>query len=164
MKKISGSAGNGSAQSKATVREAPAEAMAQVRALKEAITANPNDVKSIVQLANLYFDVGKFEQAIQYYKRALKIDPTSTNVLIDLGVAYFNTGKSDSALTFMHKALEITPGHKQGLYNIGIVYYNLNNFDKAVSYWEDLIRKYPQSREAQNAQSFVKQVKQQANL
>ncbi|HID40465.1 MAG TPA: tetratricopeptide repeat protein [Calditrichaeota bacterium] len=163
MEKISGSAGRGGAQGKTAIQEVPAEAMVRVQALKEAIETNPDDVKSMVQLANLYFDVSKFAQAIQYYKRALMIEQTNTNVLIDLGVAYFNTGKGDSALTFMNKALEIAPDHKQGLYNIGIVYYNLDKFDKAVNYWQILIRKYPQSREAQNAQSFIEQIKKQMN-
>ncbi|HGY56716.1 MAG TPA: tetratricopeptide repeat protein [Caldithrix abyssi] len=163
--KIAGSAKGGAGQSASAQQAAPpAEAMAQVNALKEKVNANPNDVQSVVQLANLYFDVGKFDQAIGYYKRALNIEPNNTSVLIDLGVSYFNINQGDSALTFMHQALKVAPDHKQGLYNIGIVYYNLNQMDKAIYYWDQLIKKYPQSREAQNAQSFVEQVKQQMNL
>jgi len=162
MDKIAQSKGGG--KRNATAQEAPAEAMAQVRTLKDKLEQNPQDTQSAVQLANLYFDVGKFNQAIGYYKQALENDPANTAVLIDLGVSYFNLNQADSAVIYMKKALQVQPDHKQGLYNIGIVYYNINQFDKAIAYWEQLIKTHPESQEAQNAKSFIEQVRSQANM
>jgi len=109
-------------------------------------------------MANAYFDIQRYDQAIGYYRKAVRVNSRDTNVLIDLGVSYFNTGQLDSALVSMKAALKIDPAHSQGLYNSGIVLFNLNRQNEAVTQWELLIEKHPESREANAAQEYIKQI------
>ncbi len=135
--------------------------MQQVLDLKNALEADPNNYDLNVQMANSNFDIGRFQEAIKYYRKAITLQDENANVVIDMGVSYFNLNMMDSALFFMDKALELQPDHPQGLYNIGIVYYNIGDFDKALKNWERLIQTHSDSREAQSAKQFVEQLKKQ---
>src|SRR4051812_33795326 len=51
-----------------------------------------------VQLANLYFDAEKYDDAIKWYAEALKLSPNDVDVSTDLGVSYYYTNQPDKAL------------------------------------------------------------------
>src|SRR6476661_1672562 len=44
-------------------------------ALKTTAQQNPSDAATRVELGNLYFDAGRFPEAIDWYQQALKIQP-----------------------------------------------------------------------------------------
>lgn len=132
--------------------------MQSIQKLMSDLAANPDDYNLNVKAANAYFDIGKYQQAIKYYKKANSIRLV-TEVQIDLGICYFNLGKLDSALITMQYGLKINPNHKQGLYNIGIVLYNMGQTDKAIEKWKQLIQHYPSSAEANNARQYINELK-----
>ena len=134
------------------------EMMQKIQAMKDAWMADPKGFETNAQLANIYFDISRFDKAVFYYKNANTVKAGQPNILIDLGISYFNIGKTDSALYFIEEALRIQPEHVFGLYNAGIIYYNLNRVDDAVAVWKKLISKHEASREAQAAQEFIKQI------
>ena len=139
-----------------------AQAMMQkVLDLRNALDADPDNYDLNVQMANNNFDIGRYDQALKYYKKAISLNNKNANVLIDMGVSYFNLNAMDSALIYMKQALDLQPNHPQGLYNTGIVYYNLGDFDNALKNWEKLIQNHSDSREAQSAIQFVEQLKKQ---
>ncbi len=135
------------------------EMMQEIEQLKERAQNNPNDFDAQVELANNYFDINRYDQAVDYYLRAIAINDQNPNVLIDLGVSYFNSNMADSALIYVNKALELEPHHVQGLYNVGIIYYNIGQVDKAIQNWEHLIEVKGNTREAQAAEQFIQQIK-----
>ncbi len=137
--------------------------MESVQALKEQIEADPDNYDLLVQMANSYFDIGRYPQAVEFYKRAYDVKSTEPEMIIDMGVAFFNMNAADSALVYMQKALTIDPDHKQGLYNTGIVFYNMGEYKKAVETWQRLVDVDPTSREAQAAKEFIEQLKTQMN-
>lgn len=137
----------------------PMEMMEKIQELKASYKENPNNYGVLVQLGNSYFDIGRFDKAVRFYRKAVTLQKSSPEVLIDLGVAYFNASKADSALFFVKEALNVRHDHPQGLYNLGIIYYNMNQKDKAVETWQRLIDHHPDSREAQAARDFIQQVK-----
>lgn len=136
------------------------EKMAKIQAIKDSLKANPGDVRLLIELANNYFDIERFDLAIANYKRALAQAPSNVEALIDLGVAYFNSAKLDSALFFVNKALSVQPDHRLALFNKGVIQFNLGNFNGAVKSWETLVKLYPNSREAASAREFIKQAKE----
>src|ERR1051326_1577172 len=103
---------------------------AQLDALKQKIAANPNDFDSLVQLGNMYSDVAKFPQAIEYYERALGIRD-DTNVRTDLGICYKETGRLDDAHAQFEKIVSETPDSWQALYNLIIIDGQMKKFDEA---------------------------------
>lgn len=137
------------------------DVMRQIQTLKGLWQENPKNFNTNVQLGNAYFDIAQFKRAAFYYKNANLVKPGQLSVLIDLGVAYFNISKSDSALVFIEEALKIDPTHIYGLYNAGIIYYNLDQVDQAISVWQRLISAHSESREAQSAKEFIKQIETQ---
>ncbi len=64
-----------------------------------------------MQLANVYFDAERWEEAIRWYERALEIDPSNADASTDLGVSYYYTNRPDQALAQFDRSLAIDPSH-----------------------------------------------------
>jgi len=138
--------------------------MEKIQALKDSLKQSPNNYHLLVELANNYFDINRFDLAIANYKNALRQKhKKDIEVVIDLGVAYFNTNNLDSALYFMNKALEMNPNHPLALLNKGVIEFNMGNVKTSIKIWKRLIKLYPNSSEAANAKEFVKQAELHLN-
>src|SRR5881275_548606 len=96
---------SGSSQRAAVLDEA------QVTALKSVAEREPSSPGPRVQLANLYFDAEKYDDAIKWYSEALKLTPKDVNVSTDLGVSYYYTNQPDKALEQFDKSLKLDPKH-----------------------------------------------------
>lgn len=90
-----------------------ATVFAKVGELKNAIEKNPNDRASLIELGNLYYDSGKYDQAVALYERALAIDRRDPNLLTDTGNAYFLLGNPAKAQPFLEEAQKGFPNHWQ---------------------------------------------------
>lgn len=112
----------------------------QILALEEAVRKNPQDVNSLVQLGNLYFDTGKAQSSISAYERALAIKPGDANVLTDLGIMYREAGQYEKALESFRKATQADPGHQHALFNSGVVlFFDLGRKEDARDVWQQLL-------------------------
>jgi tetratricopeptide (TPR) repeat protein len=112
--------------------------------LKASLTANPNDVETLVRLGNLYYDHGQYQRAVDWYGKALEIDPRNANVRTDRGTSYWNLNQPDAAIAEFKKSLDIDPGHAQTLYNMGVVYlHGKNNVEEAKKAWQKLLAANP---------------------
>src|SRR5439155_13745557 len=94
---------------------------AQVQALKTVADREPSNPGPRTQLANLYFDAERYDEAIRWYEQALKLAPNDPNVSTDLGVCYYYTNQPDKALQQFEHSLQINPKHTKTLLNVGIV-------------------------------------------
>jgi len=65
----------------------PAPVMQMVQGYKQALAKNPQDKDALIGLANLEFDSGQWEHAIEYYSRALAIDGQNADVRVDRAIA-----------------------------------------------------------------------------
>lgn len=136
------------------------EKMERIQAIKDSLKILPNDYHLLVELANNYFDINRFDLAVSNYQKALKQDhKTDIEVVIDLGVAYFNAGNLDSSLYFMNKALKINPKHPLAMLNKGVILFNMGQAEQSIKTWNKLTHLYPNSNEAANAKEFIKQAK-----
>jgi len=90
-----------------------ATVFAKVGELKNAIEKNPQDRASLVELGNLYYDSGKYDQAAVLYERALAIDRKDPNLLTDAGNAYFLLGNTTKAQPLFEEAQKGFPSHWQ---------------------------------------------------
>ncbi len=160
--KISTTAGT-QQQAQTNGQQPSMDMMKEIQGLKDRWNSKPEDYGLTVQLGNAYFDIGRFEKAVTFYRHADQIKEEQPDILIDLGVAYFNLTKTDSALYFVDKALKVDPDHKFGLYNAGIIYYNLNQPEQALKLWKRLVEKHAGSREANAAKEFIKQIQSEQN-
>jgi len=127
----------------------------QINDLEAKVKANPDDMQSLLQLANLRFDSGLFEKAIPDYKQYLAKVPSDANARIDMGVCYYNTGDLQNAINEMEKALEYKPNHQIGALNLGIVNLSAGNVDKAKEWFRKAVAIDPNSKTGIKAQELL---------
>lgn len=139
---------------------APAGNDAQIQTYHDIVAQNPKNVTAQIQLANLLYDSGKYEQSVGHYEKAFALDPKNVNVSTDLGTALWYTGKADAALAQFEKSLAIQPDHPQTLFNVGIVKRDGKN-DKAgaIAAWERLLAANPTYTEAAKIRQLIDEAK-----
>lgn len=122
----------------------PANLFRDEAALQALIGVNPSDRSVLVKLGNLYYDSGRFREAVDTYGRALDLDPKDVNVRTDRGTSYWNLGQADAAIAEFEKSLGVDPRHAQTLFNLGVVYHSgKNDPDSARGAWERLLATNP---------------------
>jgi tetratricopeptide (TPR) repeat protein len=125
---------------------------AQVNALKTVAERDASNPKPRAELANLYFDAERYDDAIKWYGDALKLSPNDVNVSTDLGVCYYYTNQPDKALEQFAHSLKIDPKHAKTLLNLGIVKaFAKQDLDGASQAWQQVIQLAPDSPEGQAA-------------
>jgi cytochrome c-type biogenesis protein CcmH/NrfG len=129
-------------------------------AMKTTAQQNPNDAVTRVQLGNMYFDAGRFQEAAQWYEAALKITPKDVNVSTDLGISYYYMNDADRALAQFDRSLQIDPSHAKTMLNVGIVRaFGKQDLKGAADAWEKVIAMAPNSEEARAAKQALDGVK-----
>jgi tetratricopeptide (TPR) repeat protein len=124
----------------------------KVTAFKTIAEREPNNPKPRVELANLYFDSEKYDDAIKWYGDALKLAPNDVNVSTDLGVSYYYTNQADKALEQFSHSLQLDPKHAKTLLNIGVVKaFGKQDLTGAEEAWQKVVELAPDSPEAQAA-------------
>jgi tetratricopeptide (TPR) repeat protein len=122
----------------------PSSFLQSEASLKAALASNPSDRNTLLELGNLYYDNGRFKEAVDYYGRVLDIDPKNCDVRTDRGTSYWNLGQADAAIAEFKKALAVDPAHAQTLYNLGVVYLSGKNDPAgARKTWEKLLSTNP---------------------
>jgi hypothetical protein len=91
---------------------------AKVGELKKRVDSNPGDREALVDLANLYYDANKFDQASAYYERALAIDRNDPNILTDAANSYWLSGKPSRARDLLRETRAKFPAHWQSAANL----------------------------------------------
>lgn len=106
------------------------QVLQRLSALKQQAAANPNDPEPLVQLGDMYMDVAKYPQAIDYLERALKLREDA-NVRTDLGICYKQSGQAGKALAAFEKVELEQPEQWQATYNAALVLAETRHFDEA---------------------------------
>jgi tetratricopeptide (TPR) repeat protein len=131
----------------------------RVQALTTIVESDPKNASAHVQLANVYFDAERWEDAIQWYERALVLDPNNADVSTDLGVSYYYTNRPDQALAHFERSLKIDPKHTKTLLNKGIVLaFGKQDLRAAAEEWKKVVELAPDSPEGQAARRALEGV------
>ncbi|CEK12493.1 tetratricopeptide repeat protein [Chthonomonas calidirosea] len=87
------------------------------RHYKEAIALDPNNLRLQYQLAVLYRNVGRYEDALAIYKKRYAEDPSDSSAAFGIADVAFMQGKPDDALAIWHDFVQHNPkdpiGHIQ---------------------------------------------------
>lgn len=124
--------------------------------LEEKIKLNPEDHKTLLELAHLKNDSGLYEQAIINYKSYLELHPDDADARIDMGVCYFQLRNYESAKMEMLKALEYSPKHQIGHLNLGVVTLSAGNLEESKEWFKKTIEIDPASDVAKRAEELLK--------
>jgi tetratricopeptide (TPR) repeat protein len=124
----------------------------RVAALKSVAEREATNPTPRVELANLYFDAERFDEAITWYEDALKLNPKDVNVSTDLAISYYYTNQADRAIAQLDQSLKIDPKHAKTLLNMGIVKaFAKQDLEGASQAWQQVIQLAPDSPEGQAA-------------
>jgi tetratricopeptide (TPR) repeat protein len=128
----------------------------KVSAFQAAAEREPSNPAPRVQLANLYFDAEKYEDAIKWYGDALKLQPKDVDVSTDLGISYYYTNQPDKALEQFTHSLSVDPKHTKTLLNMGVVLaFGKQDLVGAEKAWQQVLQIAPDSPEGQSAKRAI---------
>src|SRR3954463_3375312 len=124
----------------------------KVNALKNVAEREASNATPRIELANLYFDAERYDDAIKWYGEALKLSPNNVDASTDLGVCYYYSNQPDKALEQFDRSLKIDPKHAKTLLNLGIVRaFGKQDLEGAMQAWQKVMEVAPGSQEAQAA-------------
>ncbi len=120
---------------------------AQVAALMKKISENPNDVATLQQLGDLYFQTGDYETAGGWMEKILAVEPANVTARLALGAALFNSGKATEAETQWRQVLAVDPKNVEAHYDLGFMYLAQEPPDtaKVRAEWNEVIAIAPDS-------------------
>lgn len=130
-------------------------ALSKINELKNIVENNPANAAAILDLANLRFDSGFFEDAAKNYGQYLILDPKNADARIDMAVCFYNLQQFDKAESEMLLALEYSPKHQTAYLNLGVVYLAKQNIDKAREWFNKAVELNPNSEIGKKAQSLL---------
>lgn len=87
-----------------------------------AVAKNPNDVESILLLANLLSNSGKLQEAIPYYQKALDLQPNDASARLDFARALSDSDLNGDAELQFKKVIAIDPKNQDAHYYLAELY------------------------------------------
>ena len=133
------------------------ETLEKLRQLQTWAESNPEDSESRIVLGNFYYDMGRFDSAIQWYEGALALRPDDINVRTDLGTSYLYSGNAVRAVELYKESLKREPHHPQSLFNIGVAYSASGNLGEAITHWRQLLDSHPDHPHRQEIEERIKE-------
>jgi cytochrome c-type biogenesis protein CcmH/NrfG len=128
----------------------------KVQALRNVVDRDPKNAVARAQLGNLYYDAGRFTDAIKWYGESLALNPKDPEVSTDLGVSYYYNNQPDLAIQQLEHSLQIDPKHTKALLNMGVVRaFGKQDLKGATEIWRRLVEIAPESLEGRQARQAL---------
>jgi tetratricopeptide (TPR) repeat protein len=128
----------------------------QVQALRNVADRDPKNAVARAQLGNLYYDAGRYPDAIKWYAESLALNPNDVNVSTDLGVSYYYNNEPDLAIKQLEHSLQVDPKHTKTLLNMGVVRaFGKQDLKGATEVWRRLVEMAPDSPEGRQAKQAL---------
>lgn len=115
------------------------------------IEQNPQDTDSMLALANLYggSDVGKYDDAIIYYKMYLAIVPNNVDALMLVGRAQLNKGDNEGAVKTLIQVTQLAPTNSYAYLQLGLAAKAAGQNQTAILAWNKWLEMNPNDSNAQ---------------
>ncbi|HEX9374890.1 MAG TPA: hypothetical protein VGB19_01405 [Actinomycetota bacterium] len=88
---------------------------------EQQVRRHPHDVAAILNLAQRYLDMARFDDAFRQYTAALKLQPDNVDALANFGLLVHLSGRPQQGLASEDRALEIEPGYPPALFYRGAI-------------------------------------------
>ncbi|HTY36289.1 MAG TPA: tetratricopeptide repeat protein [Bacteroidota bacterium] len=98
-----------------------------------------DDWEILLQVAEIYNTLGKFDQAAERYKRMVDLDPSNRVLQRQLAETYARAGKMDEAIKLLESILEDDPKNAETLASLADIYLDQHNFERAQVLYEKLL-------------------------
>lgn len=115
----------------------------------------PYDTDTQLRLGDSYFALGRYEEAIRYYKKAIGAEPGGDYAMYQIANSYYRSEQTASAIDEFAKLLRIYPYtvyREQAQFNIGYLWFLNGQYKLAIENYEKLIKMVPRTNWAARAQ------------
>ncbi|MFQ5480269.1 MAG: tetratricopeptide repeat protein [Thermodesulfobacteriota bacterium] len=127
--------------------------------LEARLREKPDDEKAIYSLADTYFSLKRFDEAIGYYKKLLTLTPDNTDVYNDLGLSLHYLGKSREAVSALEDGIKKNPYNQRIWLTKGFVLaYGIGDLTKAGEAWKKARGIDPASSVGKAADNYLTQI------
>jgi tetratricopeptide (TPR) repeat protein len=116
----------------------------------------PNNVETLMKLAELYFLVRQYQKGIDYVNKALKIDENLARAYYIKGSIYRESGDTAKAISSLETAIEQDNRYEDAFYDLGIIYAARKN-PLAFDYYANALKINPSGLNARYAHAKLQQ-------
>jgi len=102
------------------------------------------DIKKLVEQANLALQQGRYEHALQQYRGALALTPNHPGILNNCAAVLEKLNRLDDALATYEQAQAQMPPHAGIMNNCGVVLMKLHRLDEALARFDRAAALSPQ--------------------
>jgi superkiller protein 3 len=124
------------------------ESIAEIERLAAEAEKAPDDIELLIELGNLYYEVGMQNEALATYLAVTELDSTHVGVLTNLGSLYTDMAKFSEAEELLLRALELEPDNAMVYTNLGTNHYARREYNDAVEMYRRALAIDPDSVEA----------------
>jgi tetratricopeptide (TPR) repeat protein len=104
------------------------------QAYRDALAARPDVVWVYEEIGNVRFFLGKFDDALDWYRQAEKLSSNDPDVLYHLGETLYQQNMLSNAQMYMEKVLDLNPVHAKANYYMAQCLYMNDLKQKAVEH------------------------------
>ena len=115
---------------------------ARVRALRQALEAQPEDAERHRRLAIVLHGEGKRDEAIAHFERAVELAP-SVRGWLDVALAYSSVSRLADSEKAYERLLEQQPNHAIALHNLGNIAMKQGRFERSIELYRRSIAVEP---------------------
>ncbi len=117
----------------------------EIQAAIDNARQNPNDLEAQLKAAELYYQIQRFDGALEFLKKANELQPDNYEVIVNLGNTYFDAEKYAEAEKWYLSALAKKPANLDVRTDLGLSYVlrEKPDFDKAVTEFKQVLAADP---------------------
>jgi len=104
----------------------------------------PQSIRATVNLANIYKDIGRQDEAVALYHQVLAARPDHAMALSNLANIYRDEGRAEEAEALYGEAMEAEPDYELSYNNQGNIYMDSGRYDEAILMYKKAIEVNPQ--------------------
>jgi len=104
---------------------------------------------------NKYFQIGKFEDALNEYSRSISLYPTPA-AYNNRAACQMKLEKNGAAIMDSEEAIKLDPGYIKAYFREGLAYFSLQKFQEAQEKFKKVLSLDPNNREASSKLQFCK--------
>jgi eukaryotic-like serine/threonine-protein kinase len=125
---------------RASLASAQSQPLEAEKALRQALSADAQDLQSITDLARHLSGSRRSAEAIELHRQATRVAPGYIQPLLELGVALYFAAKYDEAEKEYLKVIALAPDLSQAHQNLAAVYADTARYDLAEKQFQQALR------------------------
>lgn len=109
-----------------------------VEAFKEVLERDPDDVKALASLAQLYLDNKQYPEALKVLLKIEHLAPHDIPIKLRIGLIYYEMKEFDQAIDRFNKALQLNPQNDRVSYYLGLLEAQRKNYQRALEHFKSV--------------------------